>query len=104
MPSDAEGPMIAEFAMRDPTRPKRRLIRPGKVLAVDNWFGASYRCLFQQPAEVQSLLTDLQVGVVILRANPNSGEKPHEVLLRETVTRHPDFWRRAAAGAITQTI
>jgi hypothetical protein len=102
VPSDAEGPMIAEFAMRDPTRPKRRLIRPGKVLAVDNWFGASYRCLFQQPAQVQSLLTDLHVGAVILRANPSESEKPHEVLLRETIIKHPDLWRRVAkAGAVT---
>lgn len=96
--SDAEGPMIAEFAMLDPSRPKRYLIRPGKVLSVDNWFGANYRSLFQKPSEVQSLLSTLNVGLVILPADPASSQKPHDVLLREAVAGHPEMWLRTSVG------
>jgi len=97
--SDAEGPMIAEFAMWYPRRPARRLIRPGKVLATDNWFGCNYKSRYSSPAEVESLLADLHVRVVILRAKPVRMEKPHEILLRQTVTETPDVWRKTLITA-----
>ena len=95
---DVEGPMIAEFAMRDPQRPGYRLIRPGKILAKDDWFGGGYRSLFQSPDEVESALIQLHVQAVILRATPDLPARPHDVLLRETITTRPKLWRRVFGG------
>jgi hypothetical protein len=100
---DVEGPMIAEFAMRDPHRPGYRLIRPGKILAADDWFGGNYKSLCRTPEDVQAVLANLSVRVVILRSPPRH-PKPHEILLREAVASRPELWRPAgisgaAAGA-----
>lgn len=98
VPEDAEGPMIAELAMKDPHRPGYRLIRPDKVLATDDWFGGNYKPLCQTPAEAQGILDRLRIQLVILRSQPAPRQRNHEALLRETVTGQPDTWRRVDGG------
>jgi hypothetical protein len=91
--TEAEGAMIAEFAMREGGRPGYRLVRPGKVLAKDNWFGGNYRPLWDTPEQVQNVLSDLHVRVVILKSHADSERKPHDVLLRQAVTERSDLWQ-----------
>jgi len=95
---DVEGPMIAEFAMLDPRRPGYRLIRPGKVLSRDDWFGNGYKPLFQNAGEVETALARLHVRVVILRATPGAHPRPHDVLLRQAITTQPKVWRLVFDG------
>ena len=100
---DAEGPMIAEFAMRDPHRPGNMLIRPGKVLAKDDWIGRNYRSLFQKPEDVQLALNQLHVQAVLLRSKPNVNARPHDLLLREAITRRPELWHRVFVGGSAES-
>jgi hypothetical protein len=52
LPSDVEGPIIAEFAARVQDRRGYRLLRPSKVLARSDWFGDNYSSRFGTPDQV----------------------------------------------------
>jgi hypothetical protein len=103
MPEDAEGPMIAELAMKDPRRPGYRLLRPDKALASDDWFGGNYKSFCQTPAEAQAILDQLQVQLVILRSRPPRYQRSHEVMLRMAVADQPDTWRRVEGAWLAKS-
>jgi hypothetical protein len=90
--ADAEGPMIAEFAMSDPNRPSYTLIRPGKLLASDDWFGGSYTSKFNTSAKVQSFLAEAGIQLVIVRSKLSAQARLHESLLSKAVYENPAVW------------
>jgi len=91
--ADAEGPMIAEIAGRDPLRETRFLIRPGKLFARINWSGTRYALRYNSPQEMQALIDHLPVSLAIARRNPPPGALPHELMLLDAIHAFPDHWR-----------
>jgi hypothetical protein len=94
VPSSAEGPFIAQFAMRDRKRPGRLVVRPTKLLASETWSGASYRSTYRSADEVEALLDRFPLRYVILTSAPVTPEYAHDPLLRAAVEKHPERWTR----------
>lgn len=92
--ADAEGPMIAEFAMRAPDRPTYQLFRPSKLLSSSDWFGDEYICAVKSPEEVQTVLAKAGIRLAIVPSRLPADAKPHERLLFEAL-HNPAFWREA---------
>jgi Dolichyl-phosphate-mannose-protein mannosyltransferase len=97
VPSNAEGPFIAEFAMHDARRPVRLLVRPLKLLAQVDWSASSYRELYQTPAELVALFDRFPVRYLVVPAKLDSHCFPHDQLLKETLESHAERWRRLHA-------
>jgi hypothetical protein len=97
VPSNAEGPFIAEFAMHDAHRPVRVLVRPLKLLASVDWSSNSYQALFRTPADLVALFDRFPVRFLIVPVKLDRGCFPHDALLKETCDSHPERWRRLAS-------
>jgi len=96
VPSNAEGPFIAEFAMHDRRRPARLLVRPLKLLSRVDWNGGSYQQLFHTPDELVNLFDRFPVQYTIMAVEPCRNCFPEDALLRETLRRHPERWTQVA--------
>jgi Dolichyl-phosphate-mannose-protein mannosyltransferase len=93
VPADAEGPMIAEFAMRDTKRPVRILARTNKLLAQMDWLGSYYRSNYQQPSDLEQFFVENAPDLVILHPRSSgAGQFPHERLLEATIHDYPACW------------
>jgi hypothetical protein len=92
--ADMEGPMIAEFAMRDVHRPGYWLERPSKRFARLDWFGRHYEARF---SSAEALMADLRanpVDLVIWHNAPAGLQRPDERQMQEALTRWPSCWQR----------
>jgi hypothetical protein len=105
VPSNAEGPVIAEISEREPDRTARFLVRPGKLLASIDWNGIKYRPRYQTKEEIQALFDRIPVDALILRTSPPDGALKHEILLRDMVLAFPERWRLVGSfgGPSSQT-
>jgi Dolichyl-phosphate-mannose-protein mannosyltransferase len=98
VPADKEGPMIAEFAMRDANRPVRILARPNKLLAHMDWLGNHYKSDYERPADLERYFEENPPDLLILHSRLASSEFPHERLLETTIRQYPNSWRLSASS------
>ena len=96
VPADAEGPMIAEFAMLDTNRPVRILARPNKLLAHMDWLGNHYKSNYEQPVDLEKYFEENPPDLLILHSRLASTEYPHERLLETTIRQYANSWRLIA--------
>ena len=97
VPSNAEGPFIAEFAMRDQRRPARLLARPLKLLATVDWTLHSYHPRFQTTADLVALFDSFPLRYTVVPAELSGRCYPHDRLLKEMLRLHPERWTAVAA-------
>lgn len=97
VPSDAEGPFIAEFAADEKHRPLRFMVRPNKLLSIIDWNGGSYQARFHSPAELISLFDGLPIRYTIISESINDRSRPDDRLLASTLNAHPERWKRLDA-------
>jgi len=93
VPSDEEGPTIAEFAMRDTRRPWRVLARPNKILADMDWVAVHYKSHYQNTGDLEHYFQENPPDLVILHPHAPALEHPHEQLLQATIHQYPDLWK-----------
>ena len=94
VPSDAEGPFIAEFAADERHRPLRFMARPNKLLSIIDWNGRSYQARFHSPTELISLFDQLPIRYTIISASIDDRSRPDDRLLSSTLNAHTERWRR----------
>ena len=103
VPSDLEGPFIAEFVAQERSRPALYLLRPSKILASSDWFGGNYAPFFRTPEQMLEYFRENPVKVVIWHQRPEKAQDMHERLLGDMLQRNPLFWRIADSGAAAHT-
>jgi hypothetical protein len=100
VPADKEGPMIAEFAMRDAERPVRILARTNKLLAHMDWLGNQYRSYYQRPSDLEQFFLENPPDLVILHPRSQAaGQLPHERLLETAIHDYPACWKMLESTA-----
>jgi hypothetical protein len=100
VPADSEGPMIAEFVMRDAHRPVRILARPNKLLAHMDWLGNHYQSHYAHPVDLERYFEENPPDLVIIHSRRfSSSELPHERLLETTIRQYPNSWRLLVSSA-----
>ncbi len=95
LPTDDEGPLVAEFVLRDPHRPSFVLNRPSRVLASLGFSGASL-CVevYQSPSDLMEALSKKGVGLIVLHASTDVQKiYQHDLLLRDVLSRSSCPWR-----------
>jgi hypothetical protein len=97
VPSEAEGPFIAELAADEKHRPLRFMIRPNKLLAIIDWNGGVYQSRYQTPEEMVSLFDRLPVRYTVIADQMDSHTRAHDRLLRTVLDTHPERWIRLNA-------
>lgn len=98
VPSNQEGPWIAEFAQNDSVRSKRILIRPTKVFGKEDWNGSHWEP-FQFAGGLPGLFVKMPVKYCILSRSVARRHYPHDELLESAVARNPAGWRLVYSSA-----
>ena len=96
VPANAEGGMIAEFAMRDPARAERILARPNKVLSKSDWNALKYQSYYATPAEAEQYFEQNPIDLVIVRKLLQGSVLPPEKLVADVVKQFPERWKAVA--------
>ena len=96
VPANAEGGMIAEFAMRDPARAERILARPNKVLSKSDWNATKYQFYYATPAEAEQYFEQNPIDLVIVRSLLQGNVLPPERLVADVVRQFPERWNAVA--------
>jgi 4-amino-4-deoxy-L-arabinose transferase-like glycosyltransferase len=96
-----EGPIIAEFAVQDRHRPSYQLLRPSKLFAKEDWFGAHYVELVRSPEEMMSSLRQNPVELLVWRLQLEDPPTEHARFMREMLRNYPLSWRRVTALGAT---
>jgi glycosyltransferase involved in cell wall biosynthesis len=92
-----EGAWIAELALHSPS-PQSTTRRASKILASSDWMGQNRRLLFQNDAELRSILASNRISSVVLHHDPAWPDLPHLPPLRA----HLASWqKRNSFGAVT---
>jgi hypothetical protein len=99
VPTEAEGPFMAELASDEERRPLRFMIRPNKLLATVDWNAGFYESRYRTPEEMVPLFDRLPVRYTVIKAQPDSRTQGHDRLLRTMLDAHPERWRRLDAPA-----
>jgi hypothetical protein len=94
---DLEGPMIAEFALRDHHRPGYHLLRPSKLFAEQGWFGEGYTSRFQSSDEMMAYLRRNPVDLIVWRLPSRTPRKAHVRYMDEMLSHYPLAWQRVAS-------
>lgn len=94
--SDLEGAMIAEFAAQDLHRPGHELLRPGKLLARQDWFGHGYVSRYQTVEEMAAWFAANPVALIVWHSRPPSLLRTHERLMGEMLSRDSLSWHKIA--------
>jgi Dolichyl-phosphate-mannose-protein mannosyltransferase len=95
VPANADGGMIAEFAMRDPARAERILARPNKLLSKSDWNGLNYQFYYTTPSEAEQYFEQNPIDLVIVRKLPQ-GNVPPERLVADVMKQFPKRWNAVA--------
>jgi hypothetical protein len=93
LPTDIEGPLVAEFILHDPHRPSLVLNRPTRVLASSDFAGYNYASKYQSPSDLMEALGKKGIGLIVLHAGPMQNKYRHEVLLRDGLSQKSCPWR-----------
>ena len=96
MPANADGGMIAEFAMRDPARTERILARPNKLLSSSDWNGLHYHFYYANASEAEQYFEQNPIDLVIVRKFPQGDVLPPERLVAGVVKQFPQRWNAVA--------
>jgi len=92
VPSDSEGPMIAEISEREMDRLAIFLVRPSKLLAQTDLNGLVYPAIYKTKEETQALFDQLPLDGLVVRMNPPEDAAEHEILLRDMILAFPNRW------------
>jgi hypothetical protein len=101
VPSNNEGPWIAEFAKYEGMRPGRVIVRPTKLFGEENWNGTDWRPYYTSLDEVNSLFERIPIRYCILPAVAGGRRYPHDDLL-EAALADSSRWRRVPYGPENQ--
>jgi 4-amino-4-deoxy-L-arabinose transferase-like glycosyltransferase len=93
VPSNVEGPFIAEFAWLGSRNPAYQLVRPNKVFASQGWFGNAYSSRVRSPEEMMAYLRRNPVCLILWDGRPPTELRPHERVMDEMLRRYPAVWR-----------
>jgi 4-amino-4-deoxy-L-arabinose transferase-like glycosyltransferase len=93
VPSNLEGPFIAEFAWLGSRNPEYQLVRPNKVFASQGWFGDDYSSRVHSPEEMMADLGQNPVCLILWEDRPPTGLRPHERVMYEMLRNYPAVWR-----------
>lgn len=96
VPSDLEGPFIAEFVEREHPRPARRLARPGKIFAESGWLGDNYLLHVKTPEAMDEFFDRNASTLVIWHERPAARQSPHERVIGEMLQRFSTDWEKVA--------
>jgi len=96
VPSDLEGPVIAEFAIEDRHGPEHWLLRPSKALASSDWYGMEYASHFQSAQDLGAWLHQGHLAVIVWHHRNRGRMLPHEALLAQVLSSQPPWLRLAA--------
>ena len=96
VPANADGGMIAEFAMRDPARAERILARPNKVLSKSDWNGLKFQFYYSTPSQAEQYFEENPIDLVIVRRRPQGDVLPTERLVADVVKQFPERWSSVA--------
>jgi hypothetical protein len=91
VPSNLEGPVIAEFAVREQGDLDRILVRPNKLFARINWTNTRYEPRFKTVEEVHQVLEQSPISVVILPQNTKD-QRPHDQLIHNALVSKSGEW------------
>jgi hypothetical protein len=94
VPPTLEGPVIAEFVAQSHHRPDHYLLRPGKILAHQDWFGGNYSFAFANAGEMMEYFRQHPVNLVIWKEQPEASPVPHVRMMGEMLRQYPASWRR----------
>jgi 4-amino-4-deoxy-L-arabinose transferase-like glycosyltransferase len=105
VPSDLEGPFIAEFVAQERPRPASYLLRPDKILASSDWFGGHYTPFFATPEQMMEYFRRNPVRLIIWHDQPGRIQVEDQRVLGEMLRKNPLVWRNAeilgSAGGAT---
>ena len=108
VPSNLEGPFIAEFAWLGSRNPAYQLVRPNKVFASQGWFGNDYWSRVHSPEEMMAYLEQNPVSLLLWEDRPLTELRPHERVMCEMLRKYPAVWRpvfdRSASASPEWTI
>ncbi|MGP8247247.1 MAG: glycosyltransferase family 39 protein, partial [Bryobacteraceae bacterium] len=93
VPSNMEGPFIAEFAWLGSRKPAYQLVRPNKVFASQGWFSNDYSARVHSPEEMMADLLRDPVCLILWEDRPLSELRPHERVMQEMLRSYPAVWR-----------
>lgn len=97
VPSDLEGPFIAEFVALEQHRPAGYLMRPSKMLARMDWGVEQYSPLFRTPEQMAEYFWQSTPKVIIWHQRSEKVQTVHEHILGEMLRNNPLLWRKAAS-------
>lgn len=92
LPTDSEGPLVAEFILHDPHRPSFILNRPSRVLATSNWGGGDYALKYRSPSDLIEALKEKRIELILLHTRPTLKMSPHDVMLRDGLSQNSSLW------------
>lgn len=87
LPTDNEGPLVAELLLYDRHRPSLLLYRPSRLLASSNWLGLDYTLKYRSSSDLMEALDEKGIGLILLHTRPREQVIPHDVLLRDGLSR-----------------
>ena len=103
--SDFEGPMIAEFAIQDHTRPGYTLLRPSKLFSDEDWFGKHYVSRYDS---VQKLAASFSAtnpaDLIVWHSRPSYVLRTHERLMDQMLSGGSLSWRKSVSDGSTWSV
>jgi 4-amino-4-deoxy-L-arabinose transferase-like glycosyltransferase len=93
VPSNLEGPFIAEFAWLGTRNPAYQLVRPNKVFASQSWFGTDYTSRVGSPEEMMTYLGRNPVSLILWQDRPLAEMRPHERVMSAMLHGCAAAWR-----------
>ena len=94
VPSNLEGPVIAEFVAQSRHRPDHYLLRPFKILAHSDWFGSNYSSAFATPEEMMEYFRQQTVHLIIWNEVPESTLRAHQSIMSQMLRHYPLAWHK----------
>ena len=96
LPTNYEGPFIAEVTALESGAPQRHLlVRPYKLLASSDWLGTNYKPQFPDVDGLAAYLDESPLGAIILSDATKGGvpDRQHDRMLRTVMSRPGSPWR-----------
>jgi len=99
VPTSMEGPIVAEIASAEASRPGLILVRPSKLWIQTNWMATEYRLLTPDVQGVAALLESQPVDIILLASRPGTPDLPHDKLVRQVLEDKGAGWLLARTYA-----